>query len=55
MVSEGKGRSLEVCVKSAGTLGLWKQFVHILEMAGRGAAMAPFIGELTMRDEVRGE
>lgn len=55
MVSEGRGHSLEVCVKSAGSLSLWKQFVHLLGMAGRGASMAPFIGEGTMHDELRGE
>lgn len=49
--TEGRGAS-EKHVRSQ---GFWSQLFGLLEMAGRGASMAPFVGEREMRIVVRGE
>jgi len=51
MLSNGGSHALKACEQNTGIMGLWKQLMGLLEMAGRGASMAPFIGEREMRGE----
>lgn len=55
MVSEGKSHALAAGAKHTRMMSFWKHLMDLLEMAGRGASIAPFIGEREMRNEVRCE